>query len=167
MANEIPRVARPEDHAAVSDLLSRSYPVLMAPAYPADLLAQALPVMTRANPALLASGHYAVIESEDGTFAVCGGWSRERPGSGEVTPGLAHIRHFAIDPAYLRRGLGRRLYDWCAHAARGEDMTAFECHSSLNAEPFYCALGFARVGTLNIDFGPCALPAIVMTRKIG
>ena len=167
MANEIPRVARPEDHAAVSDLLSRSYPVLMAPAYPADLLAQALPVMTRANPALLASGRYAVIEGAEGILAGCGGWSRERPGSGEVTPGLAHIRHFAIDPAYLRRGLGRRLYDWCAHAARGEDMTAFECHSSLNAEPFYHAIGFARVGTLNIDFGPCALPAIVMTRKIG
>lgn len=166
MANEILRVARPEDHAAVSDLASRSYRILMAPAYPADLFALALPVIGTANPVLLASGRYAVIEDEDGTLAGCGGWSRERPGSGEVTPGLAHIRHFAIDPACLRRGLGRTLYDWCEAAARSEDMTAFECHSSLNAEPFYRALGFARVGALNIDFGPCALPAILMTRKI-
>jgi len=166
MAHEILRVARPEDHAAVSDLLSRSYSILMAPAYPADLLALALPVITKANPALLASGRYAVVETGDGMLVGCGGWSRERPGSGEITPGLAHIRHFAIDPARLRCGLGRRLYDWCEHAARGEDMKAFECHSSLNAEPFYRALGFARVGTLNIDFGPCALPAILMTRRI-
>jgi GNAT superfamily N-acetyltransferase len=166
MADEILRVARPEDHTAVSDLLSRSYRVLMAPAYPGGLLALALPVITKANPTLLASGRYAVIEAADGTFAGCGGWSRERPGSGEVTPGLAHIRHFAIDPAWLRRGLGRRLYDWCEEGARSENMTALECHSSINAEPFYAALGFVRVGTLSIDFGPCALPAIVMTRKI-
>jgi N-acetylglutamate synthase-like GNAT family acetyltransferase len=156
MANGILRAARPEDHAAVSDLLSRSYSMLMAPAYPADLLALALPVITKANSTLLASGRYAVIEAADGTTAGCGGWSRERPGSGEVTPGLAHIRHFAIDPIWFRRGLGRRLFDWCEQGARGESMTAFECHSSINAEPFYRALGFA----------PCALPALVMTRKI-
>jgi GNAT superfamily N-acetyltransferase len=166
MAKEVLRVARPEDHAAVSDLLSRSYRISMAPAYPADLMALALPVISEANPALLASGRYAVIETGDGTLAGGGGWSRERPGSGDVIPGLAHIRHFAIDPMWLRRGLGRRLYDWCEEAARGEGMTAFECHSSLNAEPFYRALGFARVGTLSIDFGPCSLPAIVMTRRI-
>ena len=166
MADEILRVARPEDHAAVSDLLSRSYSILMAHAYPVDLLALALPIITKASPALLASGRYAVIETGDRRLAGCGGWSRERPGSGEVTPGLAHIRHFAIDPAWFRRGLGRRLYDWCEETARKEGMKAFECHSSLNAESFYRALGFTRVGTLSIDFGSCALPAIVMTRKI-
>jgi hypothetical protein len=48
MADEILRVARPEDHTAVSNLLSRSYPILMAPAYPADLLALALPVIISA-----------------------------------------------------------------------------------------------------------------------
>ena len=166
MADEILRAARPEDHAAVSDLLSRSYSILMAPAYPADLLALALPIITKASPALLASGRYAVIETGDGRLAGCGGWSRERPGSGEVTPGLAHIRHFAIDPAWLRRGLARRLYHWCEEAARGEGMTAFECHSSLNAEPFYRALGFARTGSLDIDLSVCVIPAIVMTRRI-
>jgi len=166
MANEILRVARPEDHAAVSDLLSQSYSILMAPAYPSDLLALALPVITKASPALLASGRYAVIEAADGTLAGCGGWSRERPGSGEVAPGLAHIRHFAIAPTWFRRGLGRRLYDWCEEGARGEYMMAFECHSSRNAEPFYQALGFARTGSLDIDLGVCVIPAVVMTRKI-
>jgi GNAT superfamily N-acetyltransferase len=166
MADEILRVARPEDHAAVSGLLSRSYWILMAPAYPADLLALALPVITKASPALLASGRYAVIETRDGRLVGCGGWSRERPGSGEVTPGLAHIRHFAIDPAWFRRGLGRRLYDWCEETARAEGMKAFECHSSRNAEPFYQALGFARRGTFHIDLGVCTIPAILMTRKI-
>jgi GNAT superfamily N-acetyltransferase len=166
MADEILRVARPEDHAAVSDLLSRSYSILMAHAYPVDLLALALPIITKASPALLASGRYAVIETGDRRLAGCGGWSRERPGSGEVTPGLAHIRHFAIDPAWFRRGLGRRLYDWCEETARAKGMTAFECHSSRNAEPFYQTLGFARTGSLDIDLGVCVIPALVMTRKI-
>jgi N-acetylglutamate synthase-like GNAT family acetyltransferase len=166
MASEHLRIARPEDHAAVGDLLNRSYSILMTPTYPADLLALALPLLTRANATLLASGRYAVIESEDGVLTACGGWSRERPGSGEVTPGLAHIRHFAIDPTRLRRGRGRRLYAWCEDAARGEGMTAFECHSSRNAEPFYRALGFARVKPFDIDLGVCVIEAVLMTRKI-
>lgn len=49
------RTATPDDRAAVSDLLDQSYRVLMAGAYPADLLAQALPLITKANPVLLAA----------------------------------------------------------------------------------------------------------------
>lgn len=166
MANGNLRVATPDDHAAASALFSRSYPALMAQAYPADLLALALPIITKANDALLASGRYAVIESGGGTLVACGGWSRERPGSGEVTPGLAHIRHFATDPAWVGQGLGRRLYDWCTETARAEGMTSFECHSSLNAENFYRALGFERRRMFNIDLDTCQVPAILMTREI-
>ena len=79
MADEILRVARPEDRAAVSDLLSRSYSILMAPAYPADLLALALPVITKASPALLGSGRYAVIETGDGRLAGCGAGAANDP----------------------------------------------------------------------------------------
>lgn len=160
------RTARPEDQAMVSELLGLSYAALMADAYPADLLEAALPLITRANPALLASGRYAVIADETGRLIACGGWSQERPGTGEVIAGLAHIRHFAVHPDAVRRGLGRRLYEWCEDAARGARMTEFECHASLNAESFYRALGFTRSGEMCLRLkAGVALPAIVMTRR--
>lgn len=101
------RTASSDDRAAVSDLLGLSYRALMAGAYPDDLLALALPMITKANPVLLASGRYAVIEDDAGRLIACGGWSLERPGSGEVVTDLAHIRHFAVHPDAVRRGLGR------------------------------------------------------------
>lgn len=161
------RTARPEDQAMVSVLLGLSYTALMADAYPADLLAAALPAITKANPTLLASGRYAVIADETGRLTACGGWSLERPGSGEVIAGLAHLRHFAVHPEAVRRGLGRRLYEWCANAARLAGMTTFECHASLNAEGFYRALGFTRSGEMSLRLtAGVALPAIKMRREI-
>lgn len=160
-------MATGDDAAAVSRLLERSYGELMAGHYPAHLLASALPFITKANPALLESGRYALIEDEDGALLAAGGWSAERPGSREVEAGLAHIRHFAVHPAKVRYGLGRRLYDWCATAARDRAFTRFECHSSRNAETFYAALGFKRVGERPIALAPdVVIPAIVMTKEI-
>ncbi|MBA4174894.1 MAG: GNAT family N-acetyltransferase, partial [Hyphomicrobium sp.] len=52
------RVATPEDREAVTRLLQRSYPALMAGSYEPAVLAAALPLMTQANPALLASGTF-------------------------------------------------------------------------------------------------------------
>lgn len=161
------RVATPEDQAKVSELLRLSYAALMADAYPRDLLEAALPAITKANPTLLASGRYAVIEEETGRLVACGGWSVERPGSREVIPGLAHIRHFAVHPEKIRYGLGRRLYTWCEDAARAAGMTAFECHASLNAEAFYQALGFTRSREMSLQLAAdVTLPAIEMMREI-
>ena len=88
------RVAIPADAAAVSIVLADSYPSLMSGAYPADLLARALPLITRPHPRLLAGGTYYLAEA-DGEPIGCGGWSFWMPGVVEE-PGLAHIRHFAV-----------------------------------------------------------------------
>jgi GNAT superfamily N-acetyltransferase len=164
---EFLRVATGDDAAVVSRLLERSYGELMAGHYAAALLASALPFITKANPALLESGRYALIEDDDGALLAAGGWSSERPGSREVEPGLAHIRHFAVHPAKVGCGLGRKLYEWCATAARDRAFTQFECHSSLNAEAFYAALGFQRVGEHQIVLSPdVVVPAIIMMKEI-
>lgn len=161
------RTASPDDRAAVSDLLGLSYRALMAGAYPADLLAQALPLITKANPVLLASGRYGLIEDEAGRLLACGGWSLERPGSGEAVEGLAHVRHFAVHPEAVRRGLGRQLYQWCEDAARAQRMTQFECHASLNAEGFYRNLGFRRGRELGLRLSAgVTLPAIEMVKEL-
>ena len=146
------RVADPTDLDAVTELLEASYPLLLASAYDASLLDAALPAMTRAQPALLASGTYYVAVSPGGRIVGCGGWSRERPGSGETVAKLGHVRHFGTHPDWIRRGVGRALYERCAHDARRAGLARLECYSTLSAEPFYAALGFERVRHIEVAF---------------
>ena len=88
----------------------------MAPGYPAELLARAVPLMARANPALLRCGTYYLAQGPEGDVLGCGGWTFERPGAaGEPRDrSLGHIRHFATHPKWVRHGVGRALFARCA-----------------------------------------------------
>src|SRR5918994_4549128 len=114
------RVAGPDDAEAIGAVLRASYPTLMAPAYPADVLARALPFMVRPNPALLRSGTYYLAATPDNTVVGCGGWTFERPGEPDsaIDPTHGHIRHFATHPDWIRHGIGRALYERCVAEAR-------------------------------------------------
>lgn len=161
------RVATPADADAVAAVLRPSYAELMAPAYPPDLLARALPSITRPNPALLASGLYYLVESPTGAAAGCGGWSPHPPGALETRPGRAHIRHFATHPAWTGRGVGRMLYARCEREARAAGFTLFECWASLNGEAFYAALGFRRLGPMEAPLpGGVLFPSVCMEHSI-
>ena len=161
------RVATPEDADAVAAVLGPSYGELWAGVYPAELLARALPVTTRPNPELLSSGRYYLVESESGEPAGCGGWSAHPPGASEPDPRRAHIRHFATHPAWLRRGVGRRLYERCEADARAAGFTCFEAWASLNGEGFYAALGFSRLERIETPLpGGVRFPAVRMERAI-
>ena len=153
-SNYLIRPATPSDTNAVGDVLTKCYPKLMAPAYAAATLAAALPLMTKPNPKLLTSGTYYLAIDPDDRVIGCGGWTRERPGNGEVVDALAHIRHFATHPDSIGRGVGRTIYERCAHDAAAIGMHRFECYASLNAEGFYAALGFKSVRTVDIPMGP-------------
>lgn len=166
-ANFTVRVAMADDAPAVGDLLEASYPALMRDSYEPVVLAAALPAMTRANPILLASGTYYLAETGRGLAVGCGGWSRERPGRGDVEPGLAHLRHFATHPDWTGRGAGRAIYDLCEQEARAGGVERFECYSSLNAQGFYASLGFKVIEPFDLPFGPdCTLPSLRMERAI-
>lgn len=161
------RVAAPEDAARVTALLEACYPLLMADGYEEAHLAVALPLMTRANPALLSSGTYYVAEAANGQVVGCGGWTRERPGTTEVADGLAHIRHFGTHPDWLGRGVGRAIYELCEKEARAAGIQRLECYSSLNAEHFYLALGFTKAGAMEIPLDDgVGLPAVLMLRSL-
>lgn len=161
------RWATPADAAAVGALLARSYPVLMRDVYPPDVLTAALPLMTRANPTLLASGRYLLAEGADGTLVGSGGWSEEEPGTRRSEPGLGHIRHVAVDPAATGAGIGRQIISRCAEAALAHGITRFECLSSLNAEAFYAALGFRRVRAVDaLLAGAVRFPSILMIADV-
>lgn len=161
------RIAILDDSEAVASVLGPSYTRLMAGAYPLDLLERTLPAITRANPVLLASGRYYLVETDSGEPAGCGGWSSNPPGRTDEDPGRAHIRHFATHPAWTRRGVGRLLYERCAADARAAGFNMFEAWSSLNGESFYASLGFCSLGRIDTAMpGGVLFPAIRMERPI-
>ncbi len=157
------RVATLSDAMGVGALLRASYPILMKSAYHEVLLAPALQLMTRANPALLASGTFYVAEAQDGSVVGCGGWTLERPGGDAVEAMRGHIRQFGTHPDWTKRGIGRAIYRLCEADARSAGIASFECDASLNAERFYLALGFERICKRNVELSAgVVLPGVAM-----
>ena len=147
------RIANLDDASEVSALLEASYTQQLADGYSPEVLAKALPLMIKANPRLLASGSYFVAQTAN-RLVGCGGWSKEAPGSGEIKEGLAHIRHVATHPDWLRHGIGRTLLSRCFQEATMAGISSLECHSTLVAVDFYVAAGFTIVGPLEMRLTP-------------
>jgi N-acetylglutamate synthase-like GNAT family acetyltransferase len=160
------RVADLQDKDAITSLLEASYAKLFAPRYAPQVLARAPPIMTKANTRLLTSKAYYVAHV-GGQLVGCGGWSRESPGSGEITEGTAHIRHFATHPDWLRRGVGRSLLCRCLEETVKLGIRRLECHSSLVAVEFYLATGFKVVRPLTMKLAPgISIDGVLMRREL-
>lgn len=161
------RLAKPAHSDAVGALLRSSYSSLLKASYDSDLLARALPHMIKPNPTLLASGSYYVAETARGDVVGCGGWTLEMPGSGEITEGEAHIRHFATHPECTRQGIGSALLARCISDARSAGIRKLHSFSTLNAERFYRAAGFTTVGPIDVQLGPSmTFPGVLMSREV-
>jgi N-acetylglutamate synthase-like GNAT family acetyltransferase len=161
------RIARPTDSDSVTALLVASYSSLLAADYDDERLRRALPHITKANPTLLACGTYYVAETDSGDLVACGGWTAQKPGSGEISEGEAHIRHFAIHPQWIRRGIGTGLLARCFSDVRSLGIRKLYCQSTLNAERFYQASGFMTVGPIEVPLEPgLTFPCVLMSREI-
>ncbi len=158
------RPATQDDHDAVSTLLARSYRALLAPDYPAALLREALPLITRANPGLLRCGTYFVaVDPGTGRVLAAGGWTDISPAGHPGRRGEGHIRHVATDPEAARRGLGRDIMRHVVRSAAQVGVTRLHCLSTLTARPFYGALGFGLLGGIVIRLAPGVhFPAVHM-----
>lgn len=155
----------PDDRAAVTALLKASYEILLPPHYPDAVLAAALPLITQANPTLLASGTYYCARAGSGEVVGCGGWTHARPGQGTTEAGVAHVRHFATHPDHTGRGIGRMLFERCLADADG--ITSMECYATLGAEPFYRKLGFETVKEIDIPLtANVTLPSLHMHKAL-
>lgn len=158
------RVASTQDAAAVSKVLFASFSTLYRGWYRDDVLERALPAMTRANPALLASGRYFVGEA-DGRIVACGGWSVASPTSGQG--GAPHLRHFATDPEYLGRGFSGAIVERSLDEARRAGFRTMEVISSLTAEAFYARHGFAPLAQVRQPMGGVDFACVLMGRDLG
>lgn len=146
------RVANSTDIAGISALLQRCYPVLMGKAYTPEVLSVALPAMIEANPKLISTDRFYIVEQQQSVIG-CGGWSFDTPGTGEIIDGVAHIRHFAVDPEHGRKGIGQAIFQQCAKKASDAGAKTFQAFSSLNAEPFYQRMGLDRLKLINVQMG--------------
>lgn len=160
------RAARPSDLAAVDALLARSYAVQVRADYPPSVMVTALPLLTRANPKLLASGTYHVAEDEAGAIIGAGGWTTIGPQGGRRL-GVGHIRHLVTDHRRTRRGIGTGVMTRIVDQARGAGMRALDCLSTRTAVPFYADIGFQAVGPVEVSLRPgIVFPAVRMIRRL-
>lgn len=165
MAKIIIRPATPDDREMLDGLIAAAY-AMLGDGYDARQLAAAMPAMSTPNPKLLACGTYYVAEW-DGEPAACGGWTPDKPGSGEIVEGVAYIRHFATHPNHTRKGIARMLLDRCLVEATAAGMHLMKSQATLTGEPFYAAAGFRRVGMIEVEMGPGnMLPAVDMERPL-
>lgn len=150
------------DLAAVDALLSRSYPRLLKHDYPASVLVTALPLISRAQPALLSCGTYYVAEISNGAIVGAGGWTQDRR-----RRDLGHIRHVVTDDRQLRRGIARRVLARVLNDARAAGIAELECLSTRTAEPFYAAMGFHAEGPVEAALQPgISFPAVRMRQSL-
>lgn len=159
------RTARPDDLDRLSALIARSYATLYAGWYDPEVLAEALPLISVANPRLLESGTYFVVEENEESIG-CGGWSTAAPGNRPITPGTGHIRHVAVHPDHLRKGVASLILRQVFETARSAGLQRFECLSSLQAEAFYSKLGFRKTGLVDIPFGYVTFASVDMERPL-
>ncbi len=160
------RIAEGPDIARVDALLARAYPRLLKPDYAPSMLVLALPKISRAQPALVTSGSYFLVE-DDGALLGAGGWTAAAPGGGAVTRGVGHIRHVVTDDRATRRGVGRRLIDHVVADVSSQGVRRLDCLSTLTAVPFYAAMGFSARRDITVPLGPgIDFPAVEMSRNL-
>lgn len=148
------------DLAELDRLFARSYPALLKGHYPPSLMVMAIPLIARANPALLASDRYFAVVDGEGAIVGAGGWSGRDPRVG-------HVRHVVTDHRRTRAGIGRALMQHIVNDARRAGMARLDCLSTRMAVPFYAACGFENLGPVTIDLRPgIEFPAVFMRRAI-
>jgi len=149
------RAAEEEDIPALQKLIAASVRELSRGFYTAEQAESGLRYVFGVDSQLIADRSYYVIEDDTGGgLLAAGGWSRRRTlyggdqMKGSDDPLLdpetesARIRAFFVAPYAARRGLGRRLYDECAAAARRAGFRGLELVATMPGVPLYRALGF-------------------------
>ncbi|MGC8203689.1 GNAT family N-acetyltransferase [Aliiroseovarius sp. PTFE2010] len=156
------RPARPSDFDVVDSLFSRAYPALLRADYDTKTLQDILPIISRANPRLLATGTYYLAFLGDDLVGA-GGWSWIGP-HGAVGPRhMAHSRHVVTHHDHQRSGIGRQLLSHCINEAGRQGARILNCQSTLTGEQLYAALGFRRVADIDVFLCPgVSFPAVHM-----
>jgi N-acetylglutamate synthase-like GNAT family acetyltransferase len=161
------RTAGKADIAAIDALLARSYPALLKADYRPSVLVTALPLISRAQPALVTCGTYFVVQDTAGTICGAGGWTRHASQGGSGSTVIGNIRHVVTDHRKTRQGIGRHLMAHILSDAAAAGITGLDCLSTLTAVPFYRAMGFVEQGPREISLrAGIVFPSVAMHRAL-
>jgi GNAT superfamily N-acetyltransferase len=148
------RLATMADAEAIQALMTASVQAIFPAFYSATQTASAVRYIGVLDATLIADGTYFVVPAPDGSLAACGGWSRrDKLFNGERASGdearlldparePARVRAMFVRGDWTRRGLGGRILDACAAAARAEGFSEVALMATLPGVPLYRAWGF-------------------------
>ncbi len=80
----------------------------------------------------------------------------------------AELDALFVDPPYIGRGIGKRLLDHALNAAASAGCDTVRLDADPDAEPFYAAQGFRRIGSVPSGSVPGrVLPRLELSRRPG
>jgi GNAT superfamily N-acetyltransferase len=148
-------VATLEDEPSLRQLIARSIRELGAADYSRAQIEAALRGAFGVDTNLIRDGTYFVVLAGSGEIVACGGWSRRRTLFGgdaraerddswlDPRAEAAKIRAFFVDPAHVRRGLGRRILERSEAEAGRAGFSVFELMATLPGVRLYEKCGYA------------------------
>ncbi|MBF9032429.1 GNAT family N-acetyltransferase [Rhodobacterales bacterium HKCCE3408] len=144
------RLACENDFDALLDLQRRATLGLSGDHYCLESMRLALSEVPILTPDLVTDGHYHVLTDSNGSIRAGGGWSRRTPGyadaSGErlkiLPSGHALVRAVNVDPAFARRGLGRRIMQLIEEDAVSHGIHHLSMTATMPGLPLYFGLGY-------------------------
>ena len=154
------RLATEADMPALTAVMDAAIRELLPQFLPPEKVQASFAVMGL-DTQLIADGTYFVLE-EDGVIAGCGGWSRRATLFGhnhtagrdarllDPATEAARVRAMYTAPAFVRRGVGRRILALCEAAARAEGFRRAELGATLGGEPLYRACGYVEIERMDV-----------------
>ncbi len=155
------RLATVRDVAEIDGLMRASIAAIFPSVYHERQTASSVIHIGSVDPMLVDDGTYFVIDA-DGELEACGGWSRrdklytgsgDRRDDGRLLDPLteaARVRAMFVRGDRTRRGLGMRILDACAGAARAEGFTRLALMATLPGLRLYERFGFRVVEHVGI-----------------
>ncbi len=170
------RKAQLEDREAIKRLIAASASGLSSGYYQREQVEAAIATVFGVDTDLIDDETYFVAESDEG-FVGCGGWSKRKNlyggdqfpdrNEGMLDPltDPAKIRAFFVHPQHARKGIARRILEWCEREATEGGFSSLELMATLPGVPFYTALGYTAGARFDLDMGKGVVLELVQMRK--
>lgn len=173
-----PRLATEADLPAIAALMDRAITALQAGFLSPDQIAASRASMGLDTQLIADQSYWLVFDQE--RLAGCGGWSRRAtlyggdhaaalrdPALLDPARDPARIRAMYTDPAFVRRGVGRRVLALCEDSARAAGFTRARMMATMAGEPLYRACGYEVVERVDrMAASGIAVPGAVMEKAL-
>jgi len=160
------RKAKPEDQAAIEDLIKESVRGLSRDDYDPQQIELSIRTVFGVDTELIADETYFIVETEDGRLAGCGGWSKRKTLYGasvyadsrdsnllDPNTDAARIRAFFIHPDFARQGIGTQILEACEREARAHGFTSAEMMATLPGVKLYAVRGYTGDEQISVPIG--------------